>query len=192
MTSRHREDAQYTRKWSIKAEILNTLEHLIVHLPSTLYGNALRNYFYKRIRRKKLGKNVNLFSGVFLKGKVEIGDNVNIGCQTVIASTSPGVIVIGNNCLIAPHCYFRNANHEFLPGDTPIKKQGKIIEDILIGDNCWLAERVTILPGVKLDSGCVVGAGAVVTKSFGSGMVLGGIPAKILKTRDKGMETTNS
>ncbi|MGT2874994.1 DapH/DapD/GlmU-related protein, partial [Streptococcus gallolyticus subsp. gallolyticus] len=55
---------------------------------------------------------------------------------------------------------------------------------ITIGDNAWFGGGVTILPGVTLGDNVVVGAGAVVTKSFGDNVVLAGNPAKIIKTLD--------
>lgn len=55
---------------------------------------------------------------------------------------------------------------------------------ITIGDNAWFGGGGTILPGVTLGDNVVVGAGAVVTKSFGDNVVLGGNPAKIIKMLD--------
>ena len=52
--------------------------------------------------------------------------------------------------------------------------------EIKIGDNCFIGARAIILPGVTLGNECVVAAGAVVTKSYPSGSVLGGNPAKLI------------
>lgn len=52
---------------------------------------------------------------------------------------------------------------------------------ITIGDNCWIGGSATIVPGVTLGNNVVVAAGAVVTKSFGDNVVIGGNPAKIIK-----------
>ena len=53
---------------------------------------------------------------------------------------------------------------------------------ITIGDNCWLGGHVTVLPGVTLGENVVVGAGSVVTKSFGDNVVIVGNPARVIKT----------
>lgn len=54
-------------------------------------------------------------------------------------------------------------------------------ESVYIGDHCWLGEGCKILKGVKLDKDIVVSTGAIVTKSFKKNVLLGGIPAKIIK-----------
>ncbi|HAU27266.1 MAG TPA: maltose O-acetyltransferase, partial [Alteromonas australica] len=55
---------------------------------------------------------------------------------------------------------------------------------ITIGDNCWIGGMAVINPGVTLGNNVVVASGAVVTKSFGSNLVIGGNPARIIKTID--------
>lgn len=54
---------------------------------------------------------------------------------------------------------------------------------IMIEDDVWIGARAIILPGVKIGKGCIIGAGAVVTKSFDDYSVIGGNPAKLLKLR---------
>ena len=54
---------------------------------------------------------------------------------------------------------------------------------MIIGDDCWIGRRVMIMPGVKIGEGCVIGAGAVVTKDIPPYSVAAGVPAKVVKTR---------
>lgn len=59
-----------------------------------------------------------------------------------------------------------------------------LVKDVVIGRNCWLAKGVCIMPGVILGDNVTVGANAVVTKSFPDNVILGGVPAKVIKTID--------
>ena len=62
-----------------------------------------------------------------------------------------------------------------------IKNQGESRKGVEIGNNCWIGANSTILDGVKIGDNTVIAAGSVVTKSFPKGVVIGGLPAKIIK-----------
>ena len=57
--------------------------------------------------------------------------------------------------------------------------------EIVIGEHCFIGARSIILPGVTLGDHCIVGSGSVVTKSFPTGSVVGGNPARLITTTDK-------
>jgi len=87
-----------------------------------------------------------------------------------------GKIFIGDYTQIANNVSIISANHDLY--DT----RKHIIRDVYIGKYCWLGSGVKVMPGVKLGDFTVVGAGAVVTKSFDDGhCVIAGNPAKIIK-----------
>jgi len=68
--------------------------------------------------------------------------------------------------------------------DIPINQQGSTEEKpIEIGNDVWIGTRVIILPGVKIGDHSIIGAGAVVTKSFPPYSIIGGVPAKLIKKR---------
>ena len=75
----------------------------------------------------------------------------------------------------------RTSFHNFNNKEMYIQDQGHTSADIIIEDNCWIAANVTILGGVKISSGSVVGAGAVVTKDIPANSVAIGVPAKVVK-----------
>jgi len=85
-------------------------------------------------------------------------------------------IEIGEGTIIAAGVKIISANHNF----EHFKEHEKN-KPILIGKNCWLAANAIILPGVELGDRVIVGAGAVVTKSFPSNTVIAGVPAKVIK-----------
>lgn len=86
-------------------------------------------------------------------------------------------VTIGKGCRIAPGVGMITANHDLkdIGGHQPGKP-------IVIGENCWIAMNAVILPGVTLGPHTVVGAGAVVTKSFPDGYcVIAGNPARMIR-----------
>ncbi len=109
---------------------------------------------------------------------IHVGDNfyANFGC--VILDVAP--VVIGDNCLIGPQVGIYTACHPL----DPIERSSGIefAKPITIGDNCWIGGNATINPGVSLGSNVVVASGAVVTKPFGDNVVIGGNPARVIKT----------
>ncbi|MDE6182038.1 MAG: sugar O-acetyltransferase [Eubacteriales bacterium] len=108
---------------------------------------------------------------------IYVGENFYANFNCVMLDVAE--IRIGKNCMLAPNVSLYTATHPLDPTErTTGLEYGK---SITIGDNCWLGGNSIILPGVKLGNNVVVGAGAVVTKSFGDNVVLGGNPAKIIK-----------
>jgi len=108
---------------------------------------------------------------------LEVDDNfyANHGCTILDCNK----IKIGKNCLLAPHVCISAATH---PIDPTLRAAGKeYTAPVTIGDNVWIGANATICPGVTLGDNVVVGAGAVVTKDFPNNVVIGGVPAKILK-----------
>lgn len=85
-------------------------------------------------------------------------------------------IYIGDYTLFAPGIKIISANHN----KSDFSKHDKTIGPIRIGKKCWIGANAVILPGVELGDNVIVGAGAVVTKSFPSNVIVGGVPAKII------------
>ena len=85
-------------------------------------------------------------------------------------------IVIGNNTWIGPRVSIISMNHDVYDYRKYIKE-----EPIRIGNNCWIATGAIITAGVQLGDHTVVAAGSVVTKSFPGNVLIGGVPAKVIK-----------
>jgi len=81
--------------------------------------------------------------------------------------------------MFGPDIYITDSNHTFGDGIAP-NAAPMLRGCVRIGNRCWIGAKVVILKDVELGDGCVVAAGAVVTKSFGASQVIGGVPARVL------------
>src|SRR5210317_577252 len=112
-----------------------------------------------------------------IDSKIRFGNNISINNSFSIVSEKE--ITIGNNVLIGFNCCIIDSNFHNL--DTIKRKEtDPNPEDVIIGDNVFIGNDVTILKGVTLGENTVVAARAVVTKSFPKNVVIGGNPAKII------------
>ncbi len=113
--------------------------------------------------------------------KIKIGNNVGIGEFAYLGGS--GGLEIGDECIVGQYLSCHPENHNYQNIEMPIRHQGVSRKGIKIGKNCWIGSKVTILDGVEIGDGCILAAGSVITKSFPENSIIGGIPAKILKTR---------
>lgn len=96
-----------------------------------------------------------------------------------------GLVEIGDENMFGPDIYITDSNHTFGPGISP-KQAPMQAGRVRIGNRCWIGARAVILKDVELGDGCVVAAGAVVTRSVPSGAVVAGVPARLMQPADKG------
>ncbi|MCD8290975.1 MAG: sugar O-acetyltransferase [Prevotella sp.] len=110
------------------------------------------------------GKNITLGEGVFINACCHFQDH--------------GGITIGNGCQIGHNVVFATLNH----GLTPEDRRNTYPAPIVLGNNVWVGSNATILQGVTIGDNAVIGAGAVVTKDIAENTVVGGVPAKFIKS----------
>lgn len=171
-------------------------------------SHTIRLFLYRYLYRIKIGENTSIhWRAEFNKPSgIEIGHNTIIGNDAFLDGRSvreeqrkkdvvsysreflnPIVrpLRIGNNVSIAGEVRIYTMEHDidspdFAPIGAPV-----VIEDYVV-----IGTRVTILPGVTIGKGAVVASGAVVTKDVPAYTVVGGVPAKYIKDRNKDLRYT--
>lgn len=117
---------------------------------------------------------------------ITIGDNCNIGEHTHISSINK--IMIGNGLLTGRYVYIGDNSHGGFTAEEatipPINRKLCSKGEIVIGNNVWIGDKVTILGGVHIGDNVIVGANSVVTKDVPSNSIVAGIPAIIIKQLD--------
>lgn len=114
------------------------------------------------------GKNIHIGRNVFLNG----------GCRF----QDQGGIYIDDGALIGPMVVLATLNHE----QNPEYRGDLFPKPIHIGKNVWIGANATVLPGVTIGDGAIIAAGAVVAKDVLPGVIVGGVPAKIIKKVEAG------
>lgn len=132
-----------------------------------------------------LGDDVIVSRGCVIQGKtgpVNIEEKTDIGCNTIISSVTG--VSIGTSVLIAGNCYIGGARYRSERVDVPMMEQGIYSEGpVSIESDVWLGAGVMVLDGVKIGKGCIVGAGAVVTKDLPDHVIAAGVPAAVIGRR---------
>jgi acetyltransferase-like isoleucine patch superfamily enzyme len=126
------------------------------------------------------GKDVSLGRDVKIVSQgacVKIGGNSYIGDGVLIISKQE--IIIGNDTLIAEYVVIRDQNHSI--ETRPIRESGFECEPILIGSDVWIGTKSTVLKGAGIESGCVIGAHALVNSKIPARSLAVGCPAKVVK-----------
>ncbi len=156
---------------------------ILMHLRPTKTNNIIKTRLIKFFGGS-VGKNLWMTQNVWIDEMqyIEIGDDVVLSRDLVI--TTKGGVKIGNRVLIGYGAKILSKNH-IIPKELnePIRFSGHEEKEIIIEDDVWIGANCVILPGVKLGKGCVVAAGAVVTKNIESYTIVGGVPAKLIKRR---------
>jgi acetyltransferase-like isoleucine patch superfamily enzyme len=114
--------------------------------------------------------------GVFRMGNRNyFNSNVKIVCFDAIT--------IGNDCLIADSVHLYDHDHRFEDLNHPIREQGYKTKPITIGNNVWIGAKATVLKGVTIADGAIIGANSVVTRDVPANAIVGGNPGRIIKIR---------
>lgn len=139
--------------------------------------------FSDRLLKVTLGHHVNFEPGVTIQGQgqVQIGDWSTIGSNTTIGCSDR--VTIGVAALIASGVSIRDTNHRFDDTEQYMSSQGITSSPITIEDDVWIGANAVITEGVTIGRGAIIGANAVVTRDVEPWSIMGGVPARLIRSR---------
>lgn len=144
--------------------------------PKVRFLGSPKLYFSDHVTIRRgvvIGGNGELIIGA----RTTVNEDVIIGCSKRVT--------IGNDCMIAPRVYILDVDHEYKSREFPISNQGYRSDPVVIGDDVWIGAYAVILKGVKIGRGAIVAAHSVVTCDVEEHAIVGGAPARLLKSRPK-------
>ena len=170
---------------NIKRKIGGVLYYCFaMHLPRSYSGFRMGQTQLRRICGKLMlthcGEKVNIEKNALFSPKVSLGDYSGIGVNAKIY----GSCTIGDYVMMGEDVTVITRNHRHDSLDAPMMAQGfEEEQQVVIGNDVWIGDKVTILPGVHIGDGCIIGAGALVTKDIPPCSIAVGVPAKVIKSR---------
>ncbi|MBN1656840.1 MAG: acyltransferase [Anaerolineae bacterium] len=146
----------------------------------------LRGWHYSALL-ERAGKKLRVAGGVRINNPslVSVGDDVYLGDGVQLYAWNERII-IGSNVLVAAGARMITRKHGFADIDRPVSHQGYTNAPIQIEDDVWIGFQAVILPGVTIGRGAIVGAGAVVTRDVAPYTIVGGVPARVIRSRAAG------
>jgi acetyltransferase-like isoleucine patch superfamily enzyme len=135
--------------------------------------------------RLRLGRFVWIGDGTKIRcheGEVVIGDKTVLGQECTISAYQR--VRIGEQCVVADRAMFIDFDHNVSEVERPIRHQGIYKRDVEVGSNVWVGYGACVLRGVRVGDNSIVGTNSVVTRDVPANAVAGGVPARVIRTRD--------
>lgn len=182
-----------SRRWQwLRFSVLKLKTSLLLRyrLRGCGQGNIVEKPLFWTPEFITLGNDCHLWPGSRIEGISEegsqphivFGDNVGIqqNCHITAAST----LYLGNNVNVLCGVVITDIDHGYDDVNINYAIQPLRVNETLISENCFIGAGARILAGTKLGNGCIVGANAVVRGTFPPGVMIAGIPARIIKRFD--------
>jgi acetyltransferase-like isoleucine patch superfamily enzyme len=205
-----RPDPAWEHEFAASLREKNSREELMALFGRFRSGESSFEYMMRRVLMRALcksaGNDLQVGPDVVLKHPetMEFGESVFIGAQVMIQGRFDGTCRIGDHVWIGPQAYFDARNlvledyvgwgpgakvlgsqHTGEPVDVPIIATPLTIKPVVIGFGADIGTNATILPGVHVGANAIIGAGAVVTEDVPEFAITAGVPARVLRFRDK-------
>lgn len=126
----------------------------------------------------KLGRGVAVYprARIWAPWLLQCDDMVAIANDVEIYN--PSLVSLGSHAIISQGAYLCGATHDYDDPDFPL-----ISKPIIVGNYAWVCARSTVMPGVTLNDGTVLGLGSIATRDLKAWSVYAGLPAKFIKER---------
>jgi len=204
-------DPAWEREFAAWLKSTRSREELLELFSQYRSGESVFDSMMRRVTMralcKSVGDDLQVSPSVVFKHPetMQFGDSVFIGAQTMIQGRYDGTCKIGNHVWIGPHAYFDardiiledyvgwgpgakvlGSTHTGDPIDVPIIATGLVIQPLRVGFGADIGMNASLLPGVRVGAHSIVGAGSVVTHDIPEYAIVAGVPAKVLRFRNRG------
>jgi maltose O-acetyltransferase len=167
----------------MKNKINFVVDRLVdLFIPNYLFERLINAYHRKRARSmlarlKSTGSNIQLHRNITIHNpeKVEIGDDVSMGDRLTILAF--GGVKIGSRVMLSHDVSIITTTHNHT---SHVMVNEILYNSVEIGNDVWIGAKATIMPGVRIGDGVVIGAASVVTHSIPNNAIAFGVPAKIM------------
>jgi acetyltransferase-like isoleucine patch superfamily enzyme len=169
-------------------QMMHKVSQEALKLTAELNGHYHTPEEVQELFSRLIGKPVDNTFAMFPPFYTDCGKNINVGKNVFINSgcrfQDQGGITIGDGVLIGHNVVLATLNHDI----DPRKRSTLHPAPIMIGHDVWIGANATVVPGVTIGDGAIIAAGAVVTKDVPPNVIVGGVPAKIVKKIETSQE----
>lgn len=157
--------------------VIDQAQKTIAELNNSYHNRVEVNALFSRLTETEVDETFELLPPFY----TDFGKNIRVGKRVFINHCCEfmdrGGITIGNDVLIGPKVNLITINHPL----NPAQRRATFTAPIVIKNGAWIGAAATIMPGVTIGENSIVAAGAVVTKDVPDDIVVGGVPAKIIR-----------